>query len=397
MPSYAECCADCSAIVIASRAGAALFAITVAALEAWLRVPVAPVLDSTLHGALSRASSIAAAFFRKPSFQAQPQEIIMSKVALFGAAGVIGQSIASALSAKGQRYRVVGRSESSLRKAFAADPLAEVVTWNPDSPASVQAAATGVETLIYMVGVNYWQFELHPELMRKTLAGAIAVGVKNIILIGTVYPYGLPGANPVREDHPRAPHTFKGRMRKAQEDLVMQAHAEGRIQATVLRLPDFYGPGVEASLLSGAAQAAVRGGTADMLGPIDRPHEFVFVPDVGPVVAKLADTSAAFGKIWNFAGMGVTSQRELVSEMERQTGKKLKLRVVGKMMLRLIGLFSPVMREMVEMNYLMTDPLIMDDSALQQLIGPIRKTPYAEGIRQTLAAVTHPGRHAAAA
>jgi len=105
----------------------------------------------------------------------------MSTVALFGAAGVIGQSIAAALSSKGQPYRVVGRTEASLRKTFGADPLAEIVTWNPDSPASVQAAATGVETLIYMVGVNYGQFELHPELMRKTLAGAIAAGVKNII------------------------------------------------------------------------------------------------------------------------------------------------------------------------------------------------------------------------
>lgn len=124
-----------------------------------------------------------------------------------------------------------------------------------------------------------------------------------------------------------------------------------------------------------------------MVGPIDPPHEFVFVPDVGPVVAKLVDTPAAFGKIWNLAGAGITSQRELVSEMERQTGKKLKLRVAGKTMLRLIGLFKPVVREMVEMNYLLTDPVIMDDSALQQLIGPIRKTPYAEGIRQTLAAV----------
>jgi hypothetical protein len=29
----------------------------------------------------------------------------------------------------------------------------------------------------------------------------------------------------------------------------------------------------------------------------------------------------------------------------------------------------------------------MDDAALQRLIGPIRKTPYAEGVRQMLAAV----------
>ena len=52
----------------------------------------------------------------------------MSKIALFGAAGAIGQSIAHALAAQDRPYHVVGRSETSLRKSFGADPLAEVVT-----------------------------------------------------------------------------------------------------------------------------------------------------------------------------------------------------------------------------------------------------------------------------
>ena len=311
----------------------------------------------------------------------------MSKVALFGAAGAIGQSIAQALAAQGQPYRVVGRSEASLRKAFGADPLAEIATWDPDSPDSIKAAAAGIDTIVYLVGVNYWQFELHPQLMRKTLDGAIAAGVRNIVLIGTVYPYGRARTTPVRENHPREPHTFKGRMRKAQEDILLEAHAQGRIDATVLRLPDFYGPGVEASLLHGAAVAAVRGGTADLIGPIDKPHEFVFVPDVGPVVAKLIDTPAAYGHVWHLGGAGVTTQRDMVDEMGRQAGRKVKHRVAGKTMLRMLGLFNKLLREMPEMNYLLTDPVILDDSALQRLIGPVRKTPYAEGIRRTLAAI----------
>jgi hypothetical protein len=55
-------------------------------------------------------------------------------------------------------------------------------------------------------------------------------------------------------------------------------------------------------------------------------------------------------------------------------------------MVRLIGLFNPLMRELVEMSYLLTEPVILDDSALQTLIGPIAKTPYAEGVRRTLEA-----------
>ncbi|MFX7883260.1 hypothetical protein ABTK06_19895, partial [Acinetobacter baumannii] len=72
-------------------------------------------------------------------------------------------------------------------------------------------------------------------------------------------------------------------------------------------------------------------------------------------------------------------------EMERQTGRKLKKRVAGKTMLRIIGLFNPMMRVLGEMHDLQTQPVIMDDSALHQLIGPITKTSYADGIRRALA------------
>lgn len=63
------------------------------------------------------------------------------------------------------------------------------------------------------------------------------------------------------------------------------------------------------------------------------------------------------------------------------TGRKPKLRVVGKTGLRLIGLFNPLMREMVEMHYLQTTPVLMDDSALMRLLGGVKKTSYAEGVR----------------
>jgi nucleoside-diphosphate-sugar epimerase len=313
-------------------------------------------------------------------------EVEAPKVALFGAAGAIGQSIASALHRAGRGYRVVGRSRESLAKSFGQDPLAEIVTWNPDDPESVRAAARGIDTIIYLVGVNYWQFALHPQLMARTLAGAESAGVRHLLLIGTVYPYGRARSERVREDHPREPHTFKGKMRKAQEDLLLKADEAGRIRGAVLRLPDFYGPGVDKSFLNEAFVAAATGGVANLVGPVEKPHEFVFVPDVGPVVVRVIDAPGAWGHVWHLAGAGVTSQQEMVDEIARQAGRPIKTRVAGKWMLRVIGLFNPLMREMVEMHYLLTEPLIMDDSALQGLIGPVGKTPYAEGIRQSLAA-----------
>jgi nucleoside-diphosphate-sugar epimerase len=307
----------------------------------------------------------------------------MSKIALFGAAGAIGNSIAAALREQKQPYRVVGRNRSELEKSFGNDPLAEIVTWNPDDPESVRAACKGVGTLIYLIGVPYNHFELHPVLMQKTLDGAIAGGVERIVLVGTVYPYGRARTAKVSEEHPREPHTFKGQKRKEQEDILLKAHNEGRIAATILRLPDFYGPNVERSFLDRLFKAAVSGGTADMIGPIDRPHEFVFVPDVGPVVLALASNPEAYGKWWNFAGAGAITQREIADKVFALAGKKPKLRVAGKTMLRMIGLFNPFMREFVEMHYLITDPVLMDDAALDRLLGTVKKTPYDEGIGLT--------------
>jgi hypothetical protein len=47
-----------------------------------------------------------------------------------------------------------------------------------------------VDTLVYLVGVPYHQFHLHPILMRKALDAAVAEGVARIVVIGTLFPTG---------------------------------------------------------------------------------------------------------------------------------------------------------------------------------------------------------------
>jgi nucleoside-diphosphate-sugar epimerase len=310
----------------------------------------------------------------------------MKRIGLFGAAGAVGKSISTAFSSRQISYRVVGRDRESLTKTFGHDPLAEIVTWNPDNAESIRLAARGMDTLIYLVGVRYDQFHLHPILMRKTVEAAIAEGVERILLVGTVYPYGMPRTNPVKEDHPREPHTFKGKMRKEQEDVLLSADASGKIRGSVLRLPDFYGPQLERSLIYSLFEAAARGKTANLLGPIDTPHQFIFVPDVGPVVASLAERPEAYGRWWHLAGAEVTTQRDIAERVFKMAGRKPRFRIAGKNMLRVLGLFDPIMRELVEMNYLLTNPVVIDDSALQDLLGPIPKTPLNDGLRISLAA-----------
>ncbi len=60
-------------------------------------------------------------------------------------------SLAAALRAQGRRYRVIGRSQSSLERTFGDDPLAELVTWNPDDGQTIRQSLRGASAIVYEV------------------------------------------------------------------------------------------------------------------------------------------------------------------------------------------------------------------------------------------------------
>lgn len=310
----------------------------------------------------------------------------MGVVAIIGATGAVGQQIGRILSEQGREYVAVGREMKRLERAFGADPHAWCRTWDTQSAASLVPALEGVESVVYAIGVDYWKFELHPILVARALDAARAAGVKRFMLIGTVYPYGLPLSEFVSENHPREPHTFKGRMRKEQEDLVLEAHVPGVFETVELRLPDLYGPGMEKSFLTDAFTNAPQGKACALVGPIDVRHEFAFIPDCAQVAVRVLDEPRAYGTFWNYAGPGTITIRQFAGEIYAQCGTKPRYTVANRAILRLMGLFNPMMRELVEMHYLITDPVVLDDRRLRDLLGELPKTPYADGIRLTLEA-----------
>jgi nucleoside-diphosphate-sugar epimerase len=303
-------------------------------------------------------------------------------VALFGGSGTIGQALAPLFAPRA--FRVVGRSLNQLQSAFAAYPGADLAVWDQANPQTAEAALQGIQTLVYLVGVSYTDFRLHPILFDQVLTAAIKAGVQRCVLVGTVYPFGFAQTPLVREDHPRNPHTFKGQMRKQQEDLLLAADTAGRIRGTVLRLPDFYGPKIPRSYLSNLFQAVAQRKTAQLIGPLNTPHEYVYIPDAAKTLLRLMDEEGAYGRTWHLAGAGRITLSELIKLVESITGRHLRKLVVGKRSLQLLGTFNPFLREVAEMHYLFTQPLFLDDSALSHLLGPLNKTPYPEGVQASL-------------
>jgi nucleoside-diphosphate-sugar epimerase len=310
------------------------------------------------------------------------------KYAIFGATGAVGKALAVEFASSGQSFRVVGRSEERLRRDFGAYPdLVEYCAADLNDPEAASRAASGVDTIFYTVGVPYPQFEQHPKLTRITLAAATSAGVRRFVHLSTVYPYGKPEQEFVNETHPRNPQTFKGRMRKEQEDTVLAADGYSGMRTAILRAPDFYGPNSELSYVRAIFDAALNGGRANVIGPIDTPHEFIFVPDLAKTLVMLSEKQEAYGSAWNVAGAGLISTRGFAELVFAAVGQRPRLRAAGKNMVRVLGLFNPVLREVVEMHYLWTTPVKLDDTRLRQLLPNLPKTPYAEGIRATIEAM----------
>jgi len=301
-------------------------------------------------------------------------------VAIFGAAGAIGPVAATELLRRGHRVRVVGRDASRLAGIAGAEPFAADLL----QPEAAAAAAEGMDAILYTAGVPYDRFDLHPPMMRNALAAAKASGVRQFIHISNVYVYGLPQTPLVAETHPLAPNTRKGTFRLEQETLVVAAHDPNGLRTLALRPPDFFGPGVANSLADFVLNAALAGKTPDVLGPDDRPHEFIYVPDLAPVIADLFERPDAFGTAYNIAGSGEITTHDFVEALLRAAGRPTKTRVAGKNVLRLLGLFNPLMRELVEMNYLQSTPVMLDETKLRGVLPNLRKTSYAEGIAATV-------------
>ena len=309
----------------------------------------------------------------------------MSNTAILGAAGAIGIHTAKELARRGDAVTVVGRSRNRLEKAFGGEAGISLRTADLATPDGARSACEGADTVIFSAGAPYDQFELHPLMMRHTVQGAVDVGVQRLLLVSNVYAYGIPEADRVAETHSRDPQTRKGKYRKEQEDIAMGAHQAGKLQVIVLHLPDFMGPEAENSFSTTLFQAALANKKATWLGDPKLPHEFIYVPDVAPVIAELLARDDVWGEHYNLAGSGITTGDEFIQQIYYAACRRPRYRTAGKRMLRMLGLFNPLMRELVEMMYLLETPLVLDDSKLQAKIGAITKTPYANAITATIA------------
>lgn len=221
-----------------------------------------------------------------------------------------------------------------------------------------------------------------PRLQAAILQAAVANGAK-VIAAENLYAYGDTHGTPFREDTPYNAHTKKGRIRQEMTETLFAAHKSGKVQVASVRGSDFFGP-LDRLYAENVFMAALTGKPINAVGSLDQPHSFTYTVDFGKALATIGTHDEALGQTWHVPSNEPITQRELIKMITKEVGRPTKVNLGTPFMMRVLGLFNPGAREMVEMMYEFTQPFLLDSSKFSNAFG-MQPTPLEQQIRETIA------------
>lgn len=291
----------------------------------------------------------------------------MQTVAILGAAGRNGDAVARAFLKAGWRVRGVARGA----KVSTLAPGVEPVTADAYDREALIAACAGADVIVHTLNPLYddWTNSVMP-LAENVLASAEATGA-TVMIPGNVYNYGYGIAPDTGEDAPMSGDTEKARLRIAMEALYERAAREKGVRTIVIRAGDFFGGARPESWLDVMILKDLKKDRFTWPGPWKLAHAFAYLPDLGETFVRVAekrDETAPFTTL-HFRGHAVTGE-EMQAAAEKAAGRRLKRANAPWLVLRAIGLFNPILREIVKMSYLWRVPHSLANARLEALIGP---------------------------
>jgi nucleoside-diphosphate-sugar epimerase len=312
----------------------------------------------------------------------------MNRIALvIGATGGIGGETARALLENGWRVRALHRAPERAREAWGDDRI-EWVRGDAMNAADVDAAAEGVSAIVHAAnppGYKNWKGLVLP-MLESSIAAATRHGAR-LVLPGTVYNYGPDAPAVVDEATPQRPATRKGKIRVAMEDRLRAASEQG-LRVLIVRAGDFFGPRAGNNWFS---QGFVRPGSpvrsVTYPGPHEHGHAFAYLPDLATTIVRLLDRSADLGtfEVFHFRGHSFERGVELAEATLRVAGGNGRVRSFPWLFMYVLAPFVETFREMIEMRYLWSRTMLLDNRKLVAFLGSEPHTPTDEALRATLA------------
>lgn len=301
---------------------------------------------------------------------------------ILGGNGTIGSVLAKELTKYTNSIRLVSRNP---KKVNATD---ELFPADLSDPAQVEKAIAGSEVVYLLVGFEYtlkvWQ-DKWPKLMQSTIDACIKHNAK-LVFFDNVYCYDIAAIPHMTEDSPINPSSKKGMVRMQIANMLLSAVKSGKLTALIARSADFYGPNNDKSFLIEVVYKNIKKGKKpNWFMKADKKHSFTYTPDAAKATAMLGNTPDAYGQVWHLpTDKNTLTGKEMVSLFTKEMNVPDKIFVLPMWLLKLLGLFMPLMREMPEMMYQYDRDYVFDSSKFNERFNFIPTT-YQRGVKETIA------------
>lgn len=304
---------------------------------------------------------------------------------ILGASGAIGTVLAKELKNYTDKIRLVSRNPKRI------NPNDELYPANLRDFSLIDQAVAGSEVVYVTIGFQYdievWRNTWPPFI--KNVIDACEKYKAKLVFFDNVYMYDIEAIPHMTEDSPMNPVSKKGAVRKQLVEMIFEAVKNGRIEALIARAADFYGPKNETSwLMETIAKPLKQGKRANILGAVDKKHSYTYTPDAAKATAILGNTPDAYNQIWHLPTHAdtLTAEEWVALFAQEMNIKNPKYSATPKFLVRILGIFVPVMREFPEMLYQFDRDYFLDSSKFEQRFD-FKPTTYQEGARVTVAAM----------
>jgi nucleoside-diphosphate-sugar epimerase len=303
---------------------------------------------------------------------------------ILGSGGSIGIELAKALKEYTNDIRLVSRNPQKVNASdelFAADLL---------NKEEVNKAVAGSSIVYVTVGFPYklktWQ-ESWPPFISNVISACKENNCK-LVFFDNIYMYDPAYLNGMTEETPQHPPSKKGAIRKQIADMIMKEVENGSLTALIARSADFYGPAIDKTsmITEMVFKPLSEGKKANWLSAVNYKHSFTYTPDAGKATALLGNTDSAYNQVWHLptAGNPYTG-KEWIETVAKQMGVKAKIQVAPKFLVKIMGLFIPLMKELPEMMYQYDREYVFNSDKFEKAFD-LKPTPYIEGIKEIIKA-----------
>jgi len=300
----------------------------------------------------------------------------MKSVIVLGAKGRFGGAASDAFSNAGWRVVRAGRGLTGDGS----------VSVDATDVAALTAACMGHDVIVNAVHPPYpaWS-EAVPHLTDTLIAAARKSG-GTVMIPGNIYNYGHDLPVRLTEDTP-----WVGNHRKAEIRIRMErAYRDSGVPTIVVRGGDF----IEASKTGNWFDTYIANkastGSVCYPGPRDQVHAWAYLPDMARACVALAERRTSFDRFeeFGFGGFALTGDA-LIDLIAQAVGKPMRTRTFPWWFLNVARLWSPLIREVVEMRYAWEKPHAIDDTKLRAALPDFQYTPASVAIADALDLQTH--------